>query len=90
MVGNMEFKMDNIPLAGISENEALEQPPEFQVEQIKKSITGSLDRIGLLKNIHGAEFEKKEIWRTVGILTKQLRELEEALGIKQDFKVNEE
>lgn len=90
MVGNMEFKKDTMPNGGMNENEALEQDPEFKLEQLRKSITGSLERIGLLKNIPGAELQKKEIWKTVGTLTKQLRELEEALGIEQDFKVNEE
>ena len=90
MVGNMEFKNESMPIARNSEHEVMEQEPEFKLEQVRKSITESLDRIGMLKNIPGAELQKMEIWRTVGTLTKQLRELEEALGIEQDYKIDEE
>lgn len=58
--------------------------------KIRSEINKGLDAIDELKNNPEAKEEINQIWNTMGTLLKQLRELEEKLGIKQDFSVSEE
>lgn len=70
--------------------ESFDQQPEDRLSQIKESINHALDRASELKNFPKDDPQKAEIWRTLRNLTKQLREIEEALGIEQDYTVDQE
>jgi hypothetical protein len=92
MFGNVKFE------SGLSESKGVtpesrsdfEQDPYDRLDQIKNGINKALDRVSELKDFPKDHPQKIDLWKTLRNLTRQLRELEEKLGIKPDFSVSEE
>lgn len=89
MAGFNEGGIGHAPQVKSNENPVEEISME-NWNKIRSEINKGLDAIDALKNNPEAKEEINQIWNTMGTLLKQLRELEEKLGIKQDFSVSEE
>ena len=89
MAGFNESSIGHAPQVKSNEN-PIEEISMENWNKVRSEITKGLDAIDALKNNPEAKEEINQIWNTMGTLLKQLRELEEKLGIKQDFSVSEE
>lgn len=89
MAGFNEGGMGYVPQSKTNENPVEEISMESW-NKVRSEINKGLDAIDVLKNNPEAKEEINQIWNTMGILLKQLRELEEKLGIKPDFSISEE
>ena len=81
MVEGMSFRKE-VAFSQFIDDEALEQDPEFSLQQVKISINKSLDNLGLLK-IDQDSIEKKELMQILNNLRIQLRQLEEKVLAKK-------